>query len=561
MRRPAALLRALGDERLAALIAEGDDRAFEVLYLRHHTGLERYCRSLVRSEADTQDALQNALTKALLALRAQQRNAPVKPWLFRIVHNEAISLLRRRRPERELSPDADLEALLGSAPPAHQQAEERARLALLLADLDTLAERQRSALILRELGGFSHQELAQTLEISVGVAKQTLLEARRALAEREEGRSMSCEEIQRMISDGDRRVLRGRRISSHLDDCGSCAAFAAAIPARRRDLHVIAPALPAAAVAGPLLAALGRAGGGSGAAGGTVAGAGGAGATAKLGLGTMLSVKGLGGGAALLAAAAGTAGVIHAVDSHHQRGTVPHVGSAPATHAPGGRLAGSRARAGTQLTFSGRRTVAGTRALGTRDHTLPTPGHPRTTATHPVGQSAFSSTTSAAGSSTHARDRSRTGHTHAPGLAVTHGASSGALGHPKTGTGHTHTTGGAGHFGTPPQPGATGRTPGSSGRGRSGASGSQGHGRSTGSQSQDGSSSLSGASTRSSGGTTTTAGAPTTTTGTPGTASGAGSGTSTTADASSTTTTPHIVGPGHGAGPTKLGHLISHLEL
>ena len=312
VRRPAALLRALGDERLATLVSEGDDRAFEVLYLRHHTGLERYCRSLVRSEADTQDALQNALTKALLALRAGQRNAPVKPWLFRIAHNEAISLLRRRRPEAELAADTDLEALLGSAPAVHQQAEERARLARLLADLDTLAERQRSALILRELGGFSHQELAQTLETSVGVAKQTLLEARRALAEREEGRAMSCEEIQRMISDGDRRVLRGRRVSSHVDDCRSCAAFAAAIPARRRDLHVLSPALPAAAVAGPLLAALGRAGGGggAGAAGGAVgaggasgAGAGvGAGAT-KLGLGTALSLKGLGGGAALLAAA------------------------------------------------------------------------------------------------------------------------------------------------------------------------------------------------------------------------------------------------------------------
>src|ERR1700733_13609857 len=85
-----------GDERLARLVADGDERAFAALYERYHQPLYRYCRSIVRNDADAQDALQAALANAFAALRAGRRDAPLRPWLFRIAHNEAISLLRRR---------------------------------------------------------------------------------------------------------------------------------------------------------------------------------------------------------------------------------------------------------------------------------------------------------------------------------------------------------------------------------------------------------------------------------------------------------------------------------
>src|SRR5947199_97276 len=92
----------LGDERLAKLVGEGNERAFAALYERFHQPLYRYCYSMVRHEADAQDALQSTFTAALGALRRSQRDAPLKPWLFRIAHNESISLLRRRRVQDEL---------------------------------------------------------------------------------------------------------------------------------------------------------------------------------------------------------------------------------------------------------------------------------------------------------------------------------------------------------------------------------------------------------------------------------------------------------------------------
>src|SRR5947209_17501715 len=90
-------LAGLGDELLARRATAGSQRAFATLYERYHQRLYRYCRSILRNDADAQDALQSTFAGALAAIQRGQRNAPVRPWLFRIAHNEAISLLRRRR--------------------------------------------------------------------------------------------------------------------------------------------------------------------------------------------------------------------------------------------------------------------------------------------------------------------------------------------------------------------------------------------------------------------------------------------------------------------------------
>src|SRR4051794_1489857 len=102
-----ALRMVLGDERLARRVGEGDERAFAVIYDRYHQRLYRYCRPLVGNDADAQDALQSAFTSALVALRRGQRDAPLRPWLYRIAHNEAVTVLRRRRPHATLSEGAE----------------------------------------------------------------------------------------------------------------------------------------------------------------------------------------------------------------------------------------------------------------------------------------------------------------------------------------------------------------------------------------------------------------------------------------------------------------------
>ena len=149
---------------------------------------------------------------------------------------------------------------------------ERERMTQLVADLKTLPEQQRSALVLRELSGLGSEEIGSALDISPAAAKQAVYEARATLLAQRGGRDMDCRQVQMKLSDSDGRVRRGRRLKAHLADCALCTAFAAAIPARTADMRMVFPPLGAALAAKTLAAATA----GGGAAGGRpAAGAGG----------------------------------------------------------------------------------------------------------------------------------------------------------------------------------------------------------------------------------------------------------------------------------------------
>ena len=123
----------LGEARLARLAVRGDRRAFEAIFQRYHQELFRYCRAIVHDPDDAQDALQSTMASALRALPGEDRQIALRPWLYRVAHNEAISILRRR----PLVMDAERlpEPL---APGVHAEAEARERLRDLVVDLDHL---------------------------------------------------------------------------------------------------------------------------------------------------------------------------------------------------------------------------------------------------------------------------------------------------------------------------------------------------------------------------------------------------------------------------------------
>jgi RNA polymerase sigma factor (sigma-70 family) len=473
----------LGDERLARLAAAGHERAFAVVYERHHQALYRYCRSILRNDADAQDALQSTFTAAFAALRRASPNAPIRPWLFRIAHNEAVSTLRRRRPTVELSDATEcwttsVDDLLA----------ERGRMDLLLRDLRELHDRQRSALVMRELSGLSHEEIALALETSVGAAKQAIYEARRSLFEFAEGRAMPCDEIRRTISDADGRLLRSRRLRAHLRECSACAAFAAAISVRRSELRALVPPLPAAVAAG----LLGRAAAGAGSAHGTGGGLaglalGGAGKTA----GAALAANALAGVAVVASATVGvTLGVNQLAQGSSQARTgrdgapamrpvaaprrTPALAVPPVTRAvnrgahfaPPATRPSATAHAGKQgiahgrtpsATAGGHASAAATpeRARGsssttstTPGHSGAAPGHSPSTATSP-GHSGAAPGPSAKTSSKPGHSGTAPGHSaktstspgHITGAAAHPSKGSSSSGHAATGSGHAPVTG------------------------------------------------------------------------------------------------------------------------
>src|SRR4051812_44584654 len=307
-------LRLLGDERLARLAAGGSERAFAVLYERHHQSLYRYARTIVRHDEDARDVLQTTMAGALTALRRRGvPDAPMRPWLFRIAHNEAVSVLRRRGRTIELE-----EAPEPGARSLEARVEERSRLTTLVADLQDLPVRQRSALVMRELSGLSHEEIAGALEISVSAAKQAIFDARTGLHDFAKGRAMECADVQRIVSERDGRMLRGRPVRAHLRGCAACRAMRDAIGARRADLAALAPPLPAAAATGLLSGVLG--GGGTG------------GLATKVAAGAF-AAKALAGAAVVATVAVGTVEVAPRVAGAGDGDAAPATAGAPAARA------------------------------------------------------------------------------------------------------------------------------------------------------------------------------------------------------------------------------------
>jgi RNA polymerase sigma factor (sigma-70 family) len=271
---PAAPARLLSDERLAQRATDGDQRAFEEIYDRYGQGLYRFCLAMVGNPQDAQDALQNTMVKALRALPGEQRRIQLKPWLYRIARNESVELMRRRRESVDIEPD-QTQALGEIA----STVETRERLRALIDDLEELPERQRAALVMRELAGLGFDQIGNVFDSSAAVARQTVYEARLSLRQMEAGRELSCRDVMRELSDADGRVTRRRELRAHLRSCADCRAFREGISKRHADLAAIAP-LPAAASAALLSGVLGTgtAGATAGAAGAGLAGTIGAGA-------------------------------------------------------------------------------------------------------------------------------------------------------------------------------------------------------------------------------------------------------------------------------------------
>jgi RNA polymerase sigma factor (sigma-70 family) len=300
----------LSDERLTRRAVGGDERAFAAIFRRYHQPLYRFCLAIVGNPEDAQDALQNTMIKVLRALPGEERKIDLKPWLYRIAHNESIDLLRRRRETRQL----DVEQVA----PGYGLAEDaatRERLRRLLVDLRELPERQREVLVMREMSGLDFDEIAVAIGSSAAVARQTLYEARQSLRQMEEGREMSCEAVTRALSEDDGRVTRRRDVRAHLRSCAHCRDFGKEIKSRQKDFAALAP-LPAVAAAGMLQ---GLIGGGSQTAAGAAGGAGGSlaatlgGGAAKT-IATSAAVKGVATVAVVAAVgvpAADRSGVIH----------------------------------------------------------------------------------------------------------------------------------------------------------------------------------------------------------------------------------------------------------
>ena len=159
---PPKLLAHLSDDRLIARVRAGDDRAFEALYDRHHRPLLAFCRHLLGSAEEAEDALQHTFIAAHRALRSDERPVMLRAWLFTIARNRCLSFLRSRRNVVALT---EVEPTLPVTTGLAAQVEQREDLQALVRDLHALNEDQRAALVLSELGDLDHEQIAGILGV------------------------------------------------------------------------------------------------------------------------------------------------------------------------------------------------------------------------------------------------------------------------------------------------------------------------------------------------------------------------------------------------------------
>jgi len=189
--RPVAESQRSGEDRELVRRAKNSDKeAFESLVRRHQGRVFAVAGGILRNREDVEDVAQQVFLKAYFSLKRFDQRAAFSTWLYKITVNECWDLLRKRK-VRPLTVEVDLndeqarqyraaEDLPDGHADASEQLAARERVEQLL---ECLEERDRSMLVLKEVQGFSVEEIAEALEINANTVKVRLFRARQRIAE------------------------------------------------------------------------------------------------------------------------------------------------------------------------------------------------------------------------------------------------------------------------------------------------------------------------------------------------------------------------------------------
>lgn len=168
----------LSDAELVRRAREGDREAFGTLIERYADQARRVARSVIRDPDDADDAAQDGFLNALRRLAKYDERRPFGPWLLRVVANAATDRARRRA-VRAVEPLHDRYPAAAAGP--LEETSRRMLLEQLAEALQTLPERRRMAVVLFDVEGYSHREIAGILGVKEGTVRSDVFHARRHL--------------------------------------------------------------------------------------------------------------------------------------------------------------------------------------------------------------------------------------------------------------------------------------------------------------------------------------------------------------------------------------------
>src|SRR4051795_10456192 len=255
--RSPKVLAALGDDKLVEQVRRGNEAAFEVVYDRHHLGILSFCRHMLGSADEAEDAVQQTFISAYDALQADRRDIRLKAWLYTIARNRCLSIIRARREQPTELDDLPVAGL-------SDEVQQRADLRELLADVHSLPVDQRAALVLSEVGDLSHAEVGAIVGCEVAKVKSLVFQARSSLIETRRAREIPCQEIREQLATATGGVLRRGPLRRHIRACAGCAEFRDDVMRQRKALAAILPVVPSIGLKHAALSAIGVGGGGGG---------------------------------------------------------------------------------------------------------------------------------------------------------------------------------------------------------------------------------------------------------------------------------------------------------
>lgn len=168
------------DAELSARAAAGDREAFGQLVERYAGQARRLAYAILGHADDADDAAQDGFLAALKSIERYDPARPFGPWLLRIVANAAADRRRRLRVRATEAIPADSPT---GEPPPDRLADQNAFRAVLNAALAKLPARQRIAVVLFDMEGYSHREIAEVVKVPEGTVRSDVFHARRALRE------------------------------------------------------------------------------------------------------------------------------------------------------------------------------------------------------------------------------------------------------------------------------------------------------------------------------------------------------------------------------------------
>jgi RNA polymerase sigma-70 factor (ECF subfamily) len=178
------------ERQLVRRAQKGDKVAFEALVQRHQHRVFAVARGILKRQEDVEDIAQQVFVKAYFSLKRFDQRAAFSTWLYKITVNECWDVLRKRK-ARPLVYEADFseeQARQYSAPEreASKAPDTSDRMALreqLEKMLDQLDKRDRAMLVLKEVEGFSVEEIAESMGLNANTVKVRLFRARRRIIE------------------------------------------------------------------------------------------------------------------------------------------------------------------------------------------------------------------------------------------------------------------------------------------------------------------------------------------------------------------------------------------